>query len=150
MRSLSATGQAATATLTSAGRAAQSPLRAPDRLWQVEPLLFFASGEGTKCDHRISHRSRAGNSRPPGSFQQARPEPDPGRPPRQLGHQPTVETRNRKRLAANLIAPWELRVGNYRIYFEVQEEPERVVRIVAIGLKVREKVLIGGVEVKLR
>ncbi len=61
-----------------------------------------------------------------------------------------METRNRKRLAANLIAPWELRVGNYRIYFEVQEEPERVVRIVAIGLKVREKVLIGGVEVKLR
>ena len=70
--------------------------------------------------------------------------------PRQLGHQPTVETRNRKRLAANPIAPWELRVGSCRVYFEVQEEPERVVRIVAVGLKVREKVMIGGVEVKLR
>ena len=70
--------------------------------------------------------------------------------PRQLGHQPTVETRNRKRLVTSPIGPWELRVGRYRVYFEVQEEPERVVRIVAIGLKVREKVLIGGVEVRLR
>jgi mRNA-degrading endonuclease RelE of RelBE toxin-antitoxin system len=70
--------------------------------------------------------------------------------PRQLGYQPTVETRNRKRLVANLIAPWELRIERYRVYFEVQEEPDRVVRIVAIGLKIRENVLIGGVEVKLR
>jgi hypothetical protein len=70
--------------------------------------------------------------------------------PRQLRYLPTVETRNRKRLVANPIAPWELRVGNHRIYFEVQEEPERVVRMVAIGLKVREKVLIGGVEVRFR
>ena len=70
--------------------------------------------------------------------------------PRQLGHQPTVETRNRKRLEANPIAPWELRVGRYRVYFEVQEEPERIVTIVAIGLKVREKVMIAGVEVNLR
>jgi len=70
--------------------------------------------------------------------------------PRQLGHQPTVTTRNRKRLVANPIAPWELRVGRYRVYFEVQEKPERVVTILAIGVKVREKVMIGGVEVRLR
>jgi mRNA interferase RelE/StbE len=61
-----------------------------------------------------------------------------------------VETRNRKRLTANPIAPWELRVGSYRVYFQVREEPERVVTIVAIGLKVRGKVMIGGVEVRLR
>lgn len=41
-------------------------------------------------------------------------------------------------------------MGRYRGYFEVQEEPERVVTIVAIGLKVREKVVIGGAEVRLR
>jgi mRNA-degrading endonuclease RelE of RelBE toxin-antitoxin system len=58
-----------------------------------------------------------------------------------------VETRNRKRLEDNPIAPWELRVGRYRVYFEVREEPQR---IVAIGLKVREKVMIGGTEVRLR
>jgi mRNA-degrading endonuclease RelE of RelBE toxin-antitoxin system len=70
--------------------------------------------------------------------------------PRQLGFQPTVETRNRKHLAANPIAPWELRIGEHRVYFEVREDPERVVRVVAVGRKIREKVLIGGVEVKLR
>lgn len=70
--------------------------------------------------------------------------------PRQLGFQPTVETRNRKHLAANPIAPWELRIGEHRVYFEVREDPERVVRVVAVGRKIRDKVLIGGVEVKLR
>jgi hypothetical protein len=32
----------------------------------------------------------------------------------------------------------------------VKEDPERIVRIVAVGRKIRERVLIGGVEVKLR
>jgi hypothetical protein len=40
--------------------------------------------------------------------------------------------------------------SDYRVSFEVQEERERIVTIVAIGLKVREKVMIGGVEVNLR
>jgi antitoxin (DNA-binding transcriptional repressor) of toxin-antitoxin stability system/mRNA-degrading endonuclease RelE of RelBE toxin-antitoxin system len=47
--------------------------------------------------------------------------------PRQLGHEPTVPTRNRKPLEANPLAPWELRIGEYRVYFDVKEEPERVV-----------------------
>lgn len=41
-------------------------------------------------------------------------------------------------------------LGEYRVYFEVQDEPERIVKVVAVGRKVRERVLIGGVEVKLR
>lgn len=41
--------------------------------------------------------------------------------PAQLGHQPTVATRNRKRLEPNPMAAWELRVGRYRIYFEGEE-----------------------------
>ena len=61
-----------------------------------------------------------------------------------------VPTRNRKPLDANPIAPWELRIGDYRVYFEVKEGPARVVRIVAVGLKDRDRVLIDGVEVKLR
>ena len=69
---------------------------------------------------------------------------------RQLGHQPTVITRNRKPLEANPVAPWELRIGALRVYFEVMEEPEGVVRIVAVGLKDRDRVLIGGVEIELR
>src|SRR5262245_17065861 len=30
---------------------------------------------------------------------------------RQLAHQPTVETRNRKPMRPNPVAPWELRIG---------------------------------------
>ena len=48
---------------------------------------------------------------------------------RQLTHEPTVPTRNRKLLRANPIAPWELRVGDVRVYFDVTDEPERIVII---------------------
>jgi len=33
---------------------------------------------------------------------------------RQLIHQPTIETNNRKRLRPNRVAEWELRIGKYR------------------------------------
>lgn len=35
---------------------------------------------------------------------------------RQLAHQPAVETRNRKPMRPNPLAPWELRIGNLRVY----------------------------------
>ena len=66
---------------------------------------------------------------------------------RQLTHQPTVETRNRKRMDSDrrmLIAAWELRVGDLRVYYAVEEKPEPVVVIVAVGIKVRERITIGG------
>jgi len=44
-----------------------------------------------------------------------------------LTHQPTVATRNRKRLRPNPLAPWELRIGALPVYYEVTEEPERLV-----------------------
>jgi mRNA-degrading endonuclease RelE of RelBE toxin-antitoxin system len=62
----------------------------------------------------------------------------------QLMHQPTVETRNRKPMRPNPVAPWELRIGHLRVYFEVEEEPHPVVRIRAIGVKERNVVRIGG------
>jgi hypothetical protein len=34
---------------------------------------------------------------------------------------PTLETRNRKPMRPNPIAPWELRIGHLRVYFEVEE-----------------------------
>lgn len=67
---------------------------------------------------------------------------------RQLSHEPTTPTRNRKLLRANPTAPWELRLGAIRVYFEVHEGLA-VVTVRAIGVKVRERVLIGGVEVDL-
>jgi mRNA-degrading endonuclease RelE of RelBE toxin-antitoxin system len=53
-------------------------------------------------------------------------------------------------LKTNPVAPWELRIGHLRVYFDVQEEPERVVKIRAVGLKDRNRVLIGGEEIELR
>ena len=69
---------------------------------------------------------------------------------RQLSYEPTVRTRNRKPLEANPLAPWELRIGKLRVYFDVEGEPPRVVKIRAVGIKERDRVLIGGEEVELR
>ncbi len=38
---------------------------------------------------------------------------------RQLLHEPLKETRQRKPLRPNPIAPWELRVGQLRVFYEV-------------------------------
>jgi mRNA-degrading endonuclease RelE of RelBE toxin-antitoxin system len=51
----------------------------------------------------------------------------------QLANQPNVETRNRKRLGEGLTADfefvpplWELRVGEFRVFYEVDEAANRV------------------------
>jgi mRNA-degrading endonuclease RelE of RelBE toxin-antitoxin system len=62
---------------------------------------------------------------------------------RQLLHQPAVETRNRKPMRPNPVAPWELRIGHLRVYYDVEEEPEPVVFIRAVGIKERNRVRIG-------
>jgi mRNA-degrading endonuclease RelE of RelBE toxin-antitoxin system len=69
---------------------------------------------------------------------------------RRLAGEPTIENRNRKRLRPNPLAPWELRIGHLRVYFDVEEEPRRVVTIQAVGIKDRSRLLIGGEEVQLR
>lgn len=68
---------------------------------------------------------------------------------RQLLHQPTIPTRNRKKLRPNLLADWELRIGNLRVYYLVREPPIRVVSIVAVGRKVGNRVFIEEDEVTL-
>ena len=35
---------------------------------------------------------------------------------RMLAHDPAVETRNRKPMRPNPLAPWELRIGSIRVY----------------------------------
>jgi mRNA-degrading endonuclease RelE of RelBE toxin-antitoxin system len=67
----------------------------------------------------------------------------------QLPHEPLVETRNRKRLRPNPFAPWELRVGDLRVFYEVAEEGAKRVYIVAVGEKRGNSLWIGGEEVKL-
>lgn len=61
----------------------------------------------------------------------------------QLTYQPTVETRNRKPMRLNSLAPWELRVGVLRVYYDVEDKPEPVVLIRAVGIKERDRVRIG-------
>jgi mRNA-degrading endonuclease RelE of RelBE toxin-antitoxin system len=65
---------------------------------------------------------------------------------RQLRHQPTSETRNRKPMRPTAIAPWELRIRNLRVFYDVLEEPEQVVVVHAIGTKVRNRVVFPGEE----
>lgn len=67
----------------------------------------------------------------------------------QLVHQPTVETRNRKPLRANPVAPWELRVGTLRVYYDVRESPEPLVAVEAIGVKKHNQVFIAGKAIDL-
>src|SRR3989337_892980 len=61
----------------------------------------------------------------------------------QLRHEPTVGTRNRKRLEPNEVAKWELRIGRVRGFYEVEEQV-KVVRIEAIGFKAGNELFIRG------
>jgi mRNA-degrading endonuclease RelE of RelBE toxin-antitoxin system len=68
---------------------------------------------------------------------------------RQLSHQPTLETRHRKRMQPGkegFVAPWELRVGDLRLYYEAHETPQRLVVVVAVGVKVRNRLRVAGRE----
>jgi len=67
----------------------------------------------------------------------------------QLTHQPQLETRNRKPMRPNLVAPWELRIGTLRVYYDIEDAPEPKVLIRAIGVKLRNRVRIGREEIEL-
>jgi len=67
----------------------------------------------------------------------------------QRSYHPAVETRNRKPMRPNPLAPWELRVEECRVYYDVGQEPEPVVMVLAVGVKDRNRVIIGGEEVEL-
>jgi mRNA-degrading endonuclease RelE of RelBE toxin-antitoxin system len=63
----------------------------------------------------------------------------------QLPHEPSQETRNRKRLRPNPLADWELRVGTFRVFYHIDEAATEV-RIVAIGRKRGNKLFVRGEE----
>ncbi len=62
----------------------------------------------------------------------------------QLTHQPNIRTRNRKPMRANRLASWELRIGNFRVYYDIEEKPQQTVYVVAIGVKEHNEVRIGN------
>jgi len=66
----------------------------------------------------------------------------------QLAHQATQQTRNRKRLRPNQLAEWELRVGDFRVFYDVDAE-KAVVKIEAVGYKQGSKLFVHGEEYEL-
>lgn len=67
----------------------------------------------------------------------------------QLRYEPNVETRKRKPLDPNELAAWALRIGDFRVFYDVEIQHEPVVWIRAIGRKVRNRLFIGGKEIPL-
>lgn len=53
----------------------------------------------------------------------------------------------RRKLWANPLAPWELRIGDYRVFYEVAAGG--AVRVLAVGRKTHESLFIRGKRVEL-
>lgn len=71
----------------------------------------------------------------------------------ELGHEPEVQTTNRKPLKRQVAfeAEWELRFGpdnRFRVFYDIDMETRRVY-ILAIGVKEESRLFIGGKEVDL-
>lgn len=66
----------------------------------------------------------------------------------QLTYEPDKETNSRKNLRPNPIAAWELKLGKYRVFYEV-EPADSLVSIVSVGHKEHNVLSIRGKMVKL-
>ncbi len=66
----------------------------------------------------------------------------------QLKNEPTVETRNRKKLRPNDVAEWELRNSRFRVFYNVDDDVQAV-SIQAIGFKVGSLLFVRGEKRKL-
>ena len=54
---------------------------------------------------------------------------------KQLQFEPDVQARNRKRLRPNALAEWELRIGKFRVFYNV-DQAVSAVTIEAVGFKI--------------
>jgi mRNA-degrading endonuclease RelE of RelBE toxin-antitoxin system len=59
-----------------------------------------------------------------------------------------LETRNKKLLRENPLADWELRVHPFRVFYDV-DEANKSVRVLAIGVKDGDKLIVGGEEIDI-
>jgi hypothetical protein len=66
----------------------------------------------------------------------------------QLTHEPTRETRNRKRLRPNKLAEWELRVEAFRVFYDLVAGG-KVVKVGAGGSKEGNALFIHGEKYEL-
>ncbi len=62
-----------------------------------------------------------------------------------LCYEPTIETRNRKHMRSNDVAEWELRLGDFRILYNV-DEIVRIVEIQRVGEKRGNRFFVRGRE----
>lgn len=60
-----------------------------------------------------------------------------------LKYEPTVETRNRFRMRPNDVAEWELRIGKYRVFYNVEDEVQ-IVSIEVVGFKSGNQLFVRG------
>ncbi len=65
-----------------------------------------------------------------------------------LTHQPAEETLHCFRLRPNQLAEWELRVREFRVFYDIDEEHTRII-VRAVGYKRGNKVDIQGEEYQL-
>ena len=65
-----------------------------------------------------------------------------------LRFEPDKETRNRKRLRPNELAEWEVRIAKFRVFYVVDHAQQRV-RIIAVGYKSGNRLIIRNREFKL-
>jgi len=66
----------------------------------------------------------------------------------QLTHQPAASSRNRKLLRPNIRAAWELRVRDFRVLYNIDEDIVTVI-VVAVAIKDRNRYLVDGEEYEL-
>ena len=63
-----------------------------------------------------------------------------------LGVDTDTVSRRRKRLRPNPLSPWELRVGDYRVFYQLEND---IVRVLAVGSKEHGDLYIRGRRVRL-
>jgi mRNA-degrading endonuclease RelE of RelBE toxin-antitoxin system len=62
--------------------------------------------------------------------------------------QPTIPTRNRKALRPNDLSEWQLRIGRYRVFYDVDAASNQVT-VKAIGWKEHNRLIVRGKETTL-
>jgi mRNA-degrading endonuclease RelE of RelBE toxin-antitoxin system len=66
----------------------------------------------------------------------------------QRTYQPSIRTRNRKLLRHTYVSDWEVRIGQYRVFYSI-DEAARAVEIRMIGHKEGNRLFVRGKEYQL-
>lgn len=66
----------------------------------------------------------------------------------QLRNEPMAASSHRKKLKPKALAEWELRIGDFRVFYSTSEE-QVLVSVVAVGQKQHNRLLVRGMEFQL-